>query len=61
MSPFAAPALASAWACATTLVAAISPPKTLRLLTSADAVAFADEPATADALAFAEPLVTSLL
>jgi hypothetical protein len=44
-----------------TLVAVISPPNKLRLLTSAAAVAFAEEPATADALAFAESVVTAWL
>ena len=61
MSPFAAPARASACACATTLVAVISPPKMLRFETSAEAVAFAEGPATAEALALADPVVTMWL
>ena len=40
------------------LAAVISPPKTERLLTSAEALADAADPVTADALAFAEPLLT---
>ena len=43
------------------LEAVISPPNKLRLLTSADAVAVAEGPASADALAFAEPLMTAWL
>ena len=58
MSPFAAPARALACACATTLVAVISPLKTLRLFTSADAVALASTSVAAEALAFAEPVLT---
>jgi hypothetical protein len=61
MSPFAAPARARAFACATTLEAVISPPKTLRSLTSALALALAEVPETAEALAFAEPVVTRWL
>src|SRR5436305_13370156 len=41
------------------LVAVISPLKTLRLLTAADAVALASTSVDAEALAFAEPVVTS--
>jgi hypothetical protein len=40
------------------LVAVISPPKTLRLFTSAAADAFASTSLDADALAFAEPVLT---
>ena len=61
MSPFAAPARASACACATTLSAVISPLKTFRLLMSAVAVEPASVPDTADALASAEPDVTRWL
>jgi hypothetical protein len=43
------------------LEAVISPLKTERLLTSAEADALASLPETADTLAFAEPVVTSPL
>jgi hypothetical protein len=58
-SPLAAPARAPACTWATTLVAVISPLKTLRLFTAADAVALASTSVEAEALAFADPLVTS--
>src|SRR3954454_22314931 len=56
LSPLAAPARAVACARATMLLATISPLKTLRLFTSADADAAASLSVAADALAFAEPL-----
>ncbi len=61
MSPFAAPARAFACACATTFEAVISPAKTFRSLTSADALALADGWETAETLAFAEPVLTTPL
>jgi hypothetical protein len=57
-SPLAAPARAVACASATTLDAVISPPNTLSPLTSAEALAVAVGSATAETLAFAEPVVT---
>ncbi len=57
--PVAEPGVAVALARASTLEAVISPPKTERELTSAAALAVAFVPATADTLAFAEPVVTS--
>ena len=59
VSPFAAPARALACACATTLEAVISPLKTLRLFAAAAAVALASTSVDAEALAFADPVVTS--
>src|SRR5262249_52303629 len=59
VSACAGRARAVAGACATMLVAVISPLKTLRLLTWAEAVALASTSVDADALAFAEPVVTS--
>ncbi len=61
MSPVAAPARAFACAWATMLPAVISPLKTERPLTSADALAFASLPETAETLAFADPVVTMSL
>ena len=58
MSPVAAPGLASACACAAISPAVISPPKIDTVLTSADAVAVASVPDTAETLAFADAVVT---
>src|SRR5207245_6005665 len=52
MFPVAEPGCAVALACATTLAAVISPPKTETVLTSADADAVAFVPAAAETLHF---------
>ena len=57
--PVAEPGFAVALACATTLPAVTSPLNTLREATSAEAVAVAFVPDTAETLAFAEPVLTS--
>ena len=56
--PLPAPARCSAWAATATVVAVISPPKTDSVLTWADALDWAEGPASADALALAEPVLT---
>ena len=57
-SPFATPVRAVACAWATMLVAVTSPLKTLRLFTSAAAVASVSTSDEVEALAFAEPVLT---